>query len=180
MDSQKIARLLPAVFQRTLPADLHRAADPLAALLTLMEALQQPAEEALANLHRSIDAYDAPEAWVYYLASWLDLEPLFRDSSLSTEYHFAGGIGRLRELIHAAIPLANQRGTFRGLQHFLQIATGLEQYRIAEDPPIPFHILVYYPPEAVALLPLIRRIVQLEKPAYVTYELLALDDWDSQ
>jgi len=172
MDSQTIARLLPGVFQRTLPPDLHEAADPLAALLTLMAAMQQPAEEAITDLAQYFDAHGAPEAWIYYLASWLDLEPLFRESPLSTEVHFAGGLGRLRELIHAAIPLANQRGTYRGLQHFLQIATGLEEYHIREDRTTPFHILVYYPPEATDLLPLIRRIVQLEKPAYVTYELL--------
>ena len=83
-------------------------------------------------------------------------------------------------MIYAAIPLANQRGTFRGLQHFLQIATGVERYRITADPTTPFHILVYYPAEAAPLLPLIQRIVQLEKPAYVTYALFAVEEPDVQ
>ena len=175
MDSQTIARLLPGVFQRTLPADLHNSQSPLAALLTLMAALQQPTEETLGGLERYFDAYTAPDAWVFYLASWLDLEPLYVESSLRTDYTFAPGIGRLRILMLAAIALSNERGTYRGLRRFLQIALGFEEFDVREDSSQSFHIQVFYPPAAATYLPLINRIVQVEKPAYVTYELVSIE-----
>lgn len=172
MDSHNIARLLPGVFQRTLPADLHDSQSPLAALLTLMAALQQPSEEILGGLEHYFDAYAAPDDWVFYLASWLDLEPLYVESSLRTDYTFAPGIGRLRILMLAAIALSNERGTYRGLRRFLQIAIGFEEFDVREDVHQPFHIQVYYPRAATTYLPLIERIVQVEKPAYVTYKLI--------
>lgn len=176
MHSENIARLLPGVFQRTLLTDLHSAQSPLAALLTLMEALHQPPEAILAGLERYFDAYSAPEVWVYYLAGWLDLDPLFVESSLRTDYRFAPGIGHLRTLLLAAIDLANERGTYRGLRRFLQIAIGVEEFDVREDRSQPFHIQVCYPHAAAVYLPLIRRIVQMEKPAYVTYDLIEVAD----
>lgn len=176
MDSKQIARLLPGVVQRTLPPDLNAANSPLAALLTLMTALHQNPEDVLSQLERYLDAATAPEDWVYYLASWFDLEPLFVESSLRSEYVFSAGMGRLRELILAAVSLVNERGTYRGLRRFLQIAIGHEAFNVTEDAALPFHIRVHYPRAAASHLALIRRIVELEKPAYVTYELVATDD----
>lgn len=175
MEAQRIARLLPNVYQRTLPADLNDPTSPLAALLTLMTSMHKQPEAALRNLDHYFDLYRAPEAWVYYLASWLDLEPLFADSSLATEYIFATGTGRLRELVLAALSLTNERGTYRGLRRFLQIAIGYDEFQVIEDPEQSFHIQVHYPAVAAAYLPLIRRIVELEKPAYVTYDLYEHD-----
>lgn len=176
MDSQHIARLLPGVFQRTLPSTLPEAQSPLAALLTVMAALHEPPEAALSALERYFDAYTAPDAWVYYLASWLDLDPLYVESSLRTDYAYAPGVGRLRVLLLAALHLANRRGTYRGLRQFLQVALGFEEFDVREANHLPFHIQVYYPRAAAVYLPLMHRIVQMEKPAYVTYELIERAD----
>ena len=60
---------------------------------------------------------------------------------------------------------------------FLETATGATGFEIEEivadehGEIIPFHIRVRVPEEATAYVTLIRRIIDIEKPAYVTYEL---------
>ncbi len=89
----------------------------------------------------------------------------------------SSGLGNLRELIANAAYLSQWRGTKRGLLLFLQIATGTSNFEIEEQttganaPPRSFHIRVRAPRETELHRALIERIIQLEKPAYVTYEL---------
>jgi hypothetical protein len=80
-------------------------------------------------------------------------------------------------LLAAAAYLSQWRGTARGLILFLEIATGTRGFEISEQiagpdgRPQPFHIRIRAP-EAVRLhRVLIERIIESEKPAYVTYEL---------
>lgn len=168
MERERIARLLPDVVQRTLIPGIET---PLSALLALMEELHRPVEERLGELNGYFDPYSTPAEWVYYVASWLDLDPLFTEDGQADEYAYAPGIGHLRELVVNAVQLAAIRGTSHGLRRFLEIATGLTGYRVVDDPDLPFHIIVRYPAAARDYRPVIDAIVRLEKPAYVTYVL---------
>lgn len=197
MRVEEIARLLPAIVRRSLyeganldrppgaspdapqpmAALLRTSERPLAVFLRLMERLHAPSEARLENLEDYFHPYDAPDAFVYYLASWFDLAPLFteRVTDRPGDYYFAGSVGRLRELSAAALRLANRRGTHTGLRDFLEVATGLEGFTIEEDETRPFHVTIACPSGAAdkpLVLNLIREIVELEKPVYVTYELV--------
>jgi len=175
MKRREIEQLLPVVFQRTLRAD-----DALTAILEAMEALHAPSEEVLQQLERFFHPYRSPDHFVPYLASWVDLDRLFTDSLQNAEVAvppLATGMGRLRELIAAAAFLSKWRGTTKGLQRFLETATGVNGFLIEEQVsdndglPRPFHIAIRAPTETQPFQDLIERIISMEKPAYVTYEL---------
>lgn len=185
MKRADIERLLPEIFQRTLPPD-DEMDNPLRAFLSVMETLHAPTEQVLASLDAFFDPYRTPDRFVAYLASWVDLDQLWLDDptgySLATLPPFPTGVGRLRALIAAAATLSRWRGTETGLRLFLETATGVTGFGIddaVEDENgeiIPFHIRVRVPAAAQASVGLIRRIVELEKPAYATWELeLAAD-----
>jgi hypothetical protein len=88
------------------------------------------------------------------------------------------GLGRLRELVAAAVDISRWRGTARGLLLFLTTATGRTDFEVDEAVPgpdglpRPFHVRVRAPSEVEAHRLLLERIIEREKPAYVTYELL--------
>src|SRR5215207_1350027 len=176
MTAAEIRHLLPGVFQRTL-----RPGSPLAALLEVMEALHAPSEEALSGFPRILDPRRTPDAFVPMLAAWLDLDRLFERPAHDVEPSLGrlmpSGLGRLRELTAIAAELSKWRGTRRGLLLFLETATGLKGFEVDEDVPggdglpRPFHLRLHVPPGGKRHRPLIRRIVESEKPAYVTYEL---------
>ena len=86
------------------------------------------------------------------------------------------GLGRLRELTASAATLSRWRGTRKGLLLFLAVATGSTEFdineQVIEDGRVkPFHLHVTAPRHLEGHGDLIRRIIELEKPAYVTYEL---------
>ena len=176
MKRDEIAQLLPAIFQRTL-----KEGSPLAGLLQVMEALQAPSEAVLARLDAIFDPRRTSDKFVPYLAYWADLTRLF-DENLNSKNQsafggltIATGLGRLRELIANAAYLSQWRGTKKGMLLFLQTATGIQNFEIAENvdltgQPRPFHISVRGPKEGAQYSQLIERIVELEKPAYVTHE----------
>jgi phage tail-like protein len=161
MKSAEILRLLPGIFQRT-----ARSGSPLAALLSVMEALHAPSEEVLENLDALFDPRRAPDRFVPFLARWVDL-----DLPVTT------GLGRLRELTAAGVELSRWRGTARGLLLFLSTATGRQDFEVDERVPgpnglpLPFHVRVRAPAELAPHRPMLERIIEMEKPAYVTYEL---------
>ena len=161
MKRNEIARLLPGVFQRTLHEN-----GPLVALMDVMEALHAPSEALLAELPSLFHPLRAPERFVPFLAHWVDL-----GVPVTT------GLGRMRELVAAAVELSRWRGTARGLLLFLRTATGREDFVIEEQVPgpggrpRPFHLRVRAPAELAAHRPMVEAIIEREKPAYVTYEL---------
>jgi phage tail-like protein len=174
MKREAIEELLPAVFRQT-----SRPGSPLRAILESMEELHAPPESVLAELDRYFDPYRTPDSFVPFLARWMDLTRLFQDPSrpeIGPNYDVID-LGRLRELIAAAARLARWRGTPQGLLTFLTIATGVTGFEIEEgvagdrNEPRPFHIKVRITPDAEPYRQLCDRIVRLEKPAYVTYEL---------
>ncbi len=171
MKRVEIERLLPGIFQRTMTPG-----NPLWALLTLMEELHAPDEDVLAHLDAYFDPYRAPDEFIPYLAGWVDLARLLvevpEEFTGTVLPPFPSGLGRLREVIAAAAFLAQWRGTTKGLQRFLVTATGVPGFVIEEQVPgRPFHLRIRAPDAAAAYQDLIRRIIELEKPAYTTYEL---------
>jgi phage tail-like protein len=167
------ARLLPEVFRRTM-----REGTPLEALLGVMEQLQAPSEDVLAGLDRYFDPRRAPDQFIPFLARWVDLERLLLRPAehyyptSSRESPLQSGIGRLRELVASAAFLSMWRGTAKGIVRFLEIATGAAGFEVEEHADgRPFHVRFTGPPEAAPFAAMIARIIEMEKPAYVTYDL---------
>ncbi len=176
MTQNEIAQLLPEIFQRTL-----RQGSPLNVLLEVMETLHAPSEAALASLDGYFDPYRTPDEFVPFLAMWVDLGELIREApeqfAADDTPPIATGSGRLRELIAAAAFLSKWRGTYRGLQRFLETATGVTGFTIDENVRdlqgqiLPYHIKVTAPSAVERFRPMLEHIIAIEKPAYVTYEL---------
>ena len=175
MQQTEIARLLPTVFQRTIPS-----AGPLRHLLDVMEDLQQPSQDIIDNVDSYFDPYRAPVDFVPLLARWLDLDWLMveqPDDPLPHDFvPLASGTGRLRELVSSAVALSKVRGTTAGLVRFLETATGVRGFEVLENVSSdgtqrPFHLLVRVPEGAKTYAAMIRRILETQKPAYTTYAL---------
>ena len=162
MKQQEIAALLPGVIQRTLNGE----ESILGALLAVMEEQHAPSERVLTELDTYLDAVQAPDEFVPFLAKWVD-----KDIYLLPDQSFPAGLHRLRALMMASMPLSKIRGTKEALTKFLEIATGLSGFEIREVHERPFHVCIEYPPGARPYRNLIRQIIEIEKPAYVTYEL---------
>lgn len=161
MQRREIERLLPGVIQRTLSES-----PLLVGFLEAMGTLQEPSEAVLETLAANFDPRRAPDAFVPFLARWVELS-----LPVST------GLGRMRELIASAVELSQWRGTARGLLRFLEVATGVKGFRVEErvpdaaGHPRAFHIQVIAPAAVQPHQPMLERIIEMEKPAYVTYEL---------
>ncbi len=176
MNSTEIERLLPYIFRRTNQDD-----NPLVAIIEAMSALHQPTETLLANVKDIINPLTAQDKFVPFLAGWLDLERLFdefSDNTIAASTHppITTGINCLRALTASAAYLSRWRGTKKGLIHFLEIATDtrgfvIDEQVVHQEQIIPFHLKVQAPASLLAHRALIQRIIESEKPAYVTYEL---------
>ena len=175
MKRTEIEQLLPGIFQRTI-----QPGNPLDALLAVMEGQHAPDETILTTLDGYFDPYRCPDHFVAYLSGWVDMDRFVTDAPLATSETvppFPSGTGRLRDLIATSSYLARWRGTNKGLLRFLETATGLAGFSIEErvfdeqDKLRPFHIRVRAPQEAARCTALIQKIIESEKPAYVTYEL---------
>jgi hypothetical protein len=182
MKRNEIRQLLPSILRHT-----AYPGSPLVALLDVMEQLHTPSEEILDNLASYLDPYQAPHHFLPYLAHWVDLSRFLTDSPAfgrqdsgplsEVSSPFSPGMGRLRDLIASATELWQWRGTRRGLLGLLETATGIKGFEIDESvvspsgQARPFHLLVRAPAQAQSYYRLIERILEMEKPAYVTYEL---------
>jgi hypothetical protein len=160
--AEQIARLLPSLLRRT---QAPARSDPLSVLLGAMALLQLGPETVLEKLDSFFDPERALLDSLVFLAFWVDLEPLIAPGQpLGLAW---------RRLVGTAVPLLKQRSTRRGLRAFLETATGIPGFQVLESPERPFHIQVLYPagakPDVVAF---VRRIVEYQKPAYLTYELV--------
>jgi phage tail-like protein len=169
MRRQDIERLLPSMYQRA-------AGDGgvLAALLGTMEAMHAPTEQLLSTVDDMFTPYRSPDVMVAFLAGWLGYDHVLGDRS------GPGGVpvGRLRDLVAAGASLARQRGTATGLRRLVETVTGVA-VRVVEPVGRPFHVVVGVPAEAADRLALIRRLVEAEKPAATTFELV-LDSPDPE
>ncbi len=180
MKRTDIEQLLPGILQRTL-----RPGQPLAAVLETMEALHEPSEDVLARLDEFFNPRRTRDDFVPMLARWVDLGFLLErpgGDKLRAAPHdtISTGLGRLRELIACAAELSKWTGTAAGLRRFLEIATGEKDFKILENRELingtpqekPFHLTVVLPETLKPHQELIRRIVESEKPAYVTCDVI--------
>ena len=167
MQKEAIAQLMPAIFRSSM-AGADNQTDMLTALLAVMEQLHQKTETELDQLHHRLDPDFASRDFLPFLAHWLGLGAL-----LAEEGFFAGSAGqdRLRNLLTEAAHLSHFRGTRYGITRLLEAATGVSGFHVDEHATLPFHIVIHYLPAGRPFHNLIERIIQLEKPAYVTYEL---------
>jgi len=148
-----------------------------------MSSLHGPSEDVLERLDTFFSPFRTPDRFVPFLAGWVDLERLFDDtpglskSGGATAAPLSTGLDRLRALTVMAAHLSQWRGTQKGLVLFLEIATGTSGFEINELVPgpdrrtIPFHIRVLAPESVRPHRALVERIIESEKPAYVTWEL---------
>ena len=173
MKPTEIAGLLPEVFQRTVGRDT-----PLDAFLDAMSTLQERDDSVLRGLDRFFDPRRAPDNFVPFLAVWMDLErvlprPAAHYYPIGTpDSPLQSGLGRLRELVASATDLSRWRGTARGILRFLVIATGVPDFEVEENiAGRPYHVRFRGPGAAAPYAALVARLIELEKPAYVTYDL---------
>jgi phage tail-like protein len=169
--------MLPEVFRDAALA----GSEPLSVLLDVMVGLTRPSDEVLAAVHTQIDPRRCKPELVPLLARWMAVDHLLEEPH--TRPHrpdqdpLRSGLGRLRELIAGAATLSRQRGTARGLKLYLELVTGVvgfeihERVRDARGPVRPFHVVVLAPGSTRPLADLLRRIIETEKPAFVTCEL---------
>jgi len=173
MEQARIKTYLPAVFQRTV-----HAGNPLATLLDVMEDLHAPSEDVLAVVDRFFDARRTPDAFVPFLAQWVNIDRIFAaEVTLELDSPLLPKIGYLRELVANATHLSQWRGTKKGLLLFLQMATGRNDFEIEErvkdgDGQVrSFHLRIRAPKVVEWQKGLIERIIESEKPVHLTYEI---------
>jgi len=182
MKRNQIEKLLPVVYQRCI-----NPGTPIYALLDTMEGLHAPAEQVLDKIDSYFNPNTAPEPFVQYLAGWVDLdrylgEELSEEANISRTFTVSIEPGRLRALIASAARLSQWRGTAKGLKLFLETATGVNGFRLEEqvdqdkDPARVFHFRITAPQAATRFQDLITKIINGEKPAYVTYDLEFVPD----
>jgi len=179
MKRDAILRLLPSVFQRT-----AAEGTPLLALLAAMEQLHAPSEQILQNVSGIFNPHATPERFLPYLSRWVNLdwlfEPILEDWSRHPAQHppFPPGVHCMRELVALGFRLNRESGTANGLLLFLRTATGLSNFTIDAHPPGPdgvplaYHMLIHAPQQAAPFRAMLQRIIEFEKPAFMTFELV--------
>ncbi|MGY4912670.1 phage tail protein [Micromonospora aurantiaca (nom. illeg.)] len=168
-----------AAIERLLPAAYQRAAGPgsvLGALLDVMEALHAPDEAVLADVDALFGPYRTPDGFVAYLTRWVAMDHVVAAPRADAPLPLP--VGRLRDLVAHGALLARWRGTPYGMRTALELATGVTGFVLHEPPDRPFHLVVRVPPAAADRLALVTRIVEAEKPAAVTVEVVAGDPAD--
>ncbi|PZF95115.1 phage tail protein [Micromonospora deserti] len=169
MQRAAIERLLPAAYQRAcVPGSV------LWALLDVMEALHAPDEAVLAQVDALFDPYRTPEPLVAYLTRWVAMDHVVAAPRPDAPPPLP--LGRLRDLVAHGALLARWRGTPYGMRRALEVATGLTGFTLHEPAERPFHVVVTVPPAAAAQLAVITRIVEAEKPASATAEIVVAEE----
>jgi phage tail-like protein len=152
------------VLQRT----LSQQDNPMHGFIYAMEQLHEPTEAAFGRLHSYFNPYTTPERFLPFLASMLDLDTYL----MPLPPYLPTGINNLRNLIAQAIDLNQERGTNKGLERFLETATGINGFAIRESAKKPFHIQILLPAAAKPYRDFVMKIIQRERPAYTTFELM--------
>ncbi|HEV7642582.1 MAG TPA: phage tail protein [Pyrinomonadaceae bacterium] len=186
MKQNEIKQFLPAVIQRTVQEPDEKMSRPgnlMYAFLQVMEDLHVPTDNILGKIDAVFDPYRTADRFVPFLASWVDFDYVLgglSDEEVLSSPDYAARMACIRDLIANAAFLSQWRGTSKGLMAFLELATGVTGFKIEEtvldesQKIKPFHLKILIPPAAEQFTDLIRRIVDTEKPIYVTYELEVL------
>lgn len=174
MDRTQIPRFLPENYRIA----AARPDSPLSAMLAVMEGMHAPAEMVIDNLDAYVSPFQAPDPFVLLQASWLGIDRYFDwsgDRPGAGAPRFRTGIGPLRLLVAEAAELGRERGTRDALIRFLETATGIRGFTVAEGAPdgapLPFHFTVRAPAAAAPLEDFILRIIEGERPAHATFDL---------
>ena len=179
MDAASIAKLLPEVFRET-----HQQGGMLDAILGVMETFTSPTEDALSSLDAWFDPRRAPDKFLVMLATWVALGPYVDDADRDSNDGWSRRSldpGHLRELVCRGATLARSRGTRSTLLAMLQIATGIDGFEVIENPPDesgrpqPYSFRLHVPAAAKPFDVIVSRIVEREKPAFITAEIVYAD-----
>ncbi len=176
MEAAAIARLLPEIYRETL-----LPGSPLDAALSVIEGFITPPERIISGLDAWFDPRRTPDDFLVLIANWIALSPYVGEA----DFDASGGRGplsidpgNLRELVDRGAAFARQRGTAKTLIQMLEIATGVPGFAIQDNPPgedgraQPFAFRVVAPAGARSMGAIISRIVEREKPAFATAEIV--------
>ena len=180
MKQNEIKRYLPEVFRRTV-----RPENPLEIILGIMEKLHEPGEQVLDILDMYFDPRRTKNVMVPFMSYWINLEWLLTEEQKngknltpSNLEPLTNGLGRLRELIANGSYLSKWRGTADGLKLFIIIATGVKYLEIQinttndHGKSVPYHFMIKIEKDARRFEPVLDIIIEHEKPAYTTYEIV--------
>jgi phage tail-like protein len=177
MKVEEIIRLLPWNFQQTV---IENPRNPLHLYLRAMETLHAPDEYLLSNLDEYFDPYRTPDEMLPFLAEFFGLAHLLELPPVNGNY-LSTGNGRLRNLIAHAMQLGHSRGTRAGLLHFLRLATGVSETSfLLNERAAEFHLEITVPTTLAAHQPLLERIIEDQKPAYMTATLYFQERQETQ
>jgi hypothetical protein len=176
---EAICELLPEVFRRT-----AHSGTPLFEFLGVLEQFHAPAEAILSQPSETFNPRSTDDRMLPFLSRWVNLDWLFEPmvenwkGRPKESVPFPPGIASMRELIALGFRLNRESGTVAGILLFLRTATGMPGFSLVETPPdadgvpIPFHVRIHAPAAAQSLSAMVTRIIEFEKPAYLTYELI--------
>jgi phage tail-like protein len=157
VDGHRPSRLLaylPAIY----------ADDPfLGGYLNIFDAVWQPLERQIDQLHAYVNPRLAPPEFLAWLGTWLDL--ILDENWPET---------RRRTLIRNAADLYARRGTAGGLRDYLTIFLGVTpeiEEDLSDANPYHFTVIVHLDDGAIVDEDRLRRIIDEEKPAHTTYTL---------
>jgi hypothetical protein len=146
-----------------------------------MAAFITPPEEAISRLDRWFDPRRAPDEFVTLLATWVGLAPYVEEAdhdSRGTRRGIAIDAGHLREMVTRGALFARHRGTRGTMIAMLEIATGIAGFRVVDTVldesgrVQPYAFRIEAPAAARAMSAVVARIVEREKPAFATAEIV--------
>ncbi len=136
-------------------------------LLEVMEHLHEPSEELMSKLEMYFDPQRTRADLLPMLGYWLGLDELLLRRSAN-----------IRTFVARAVELWKWRGTAWAVTESLEIATGVPGFVVSEEPPDagraarPFHFFVTTPEGVLKDKEVIEKVIEMQKPAYVTYEII--------
>ncbi len=178
--AERLTRELPRTIRTTLTDDPYRQPGPTDDVISAMAAMAGHRAAILDQASTLVDPGATPDDALAWLASWFGWGWLFRDPFdprrlLDLDRAFPPGPQRLRDLISAWPMLNRLRGRDRGLLLTLRTATGLTDITLSVSAGQQ-HLTVHAPSLPVAWTAWLRRLIQAERPAHLTWTLVTAED----